>query len=101
MTGSDLITEVVDGVAVLSFNRPHRHNAISDALFDCLSQALRTHLEDPQVRCLLLCGEGPSFCSGRDKAELGKRTAGEDDFNFVRKHQRMRLELLETTKPVV
>ncbi|MGH3556069.1 MAG: enoyl-CoA hydratase/isomerase family protein [Mycobacterium sp.] len=98
---SELKTEIVDGVGVVSFNRPHRHNAVTDALFDETCGVLRDYLGNHAVRCVLIRGEGPSFCSGRDKAELGQRANGEDDFTFVREHQRIRLEVLESTKTVV
>lgn len=98
---AELKAEVVDGVGVVSLNRPHRHNAITDTLFAAMCTALRGFLEHEAVRCVLLRGEGLSFCSGRDRAELGKRANGEDDFSFVRAHQRIRLELLESPKPVV
>jgi enoyl-CoA hydratase len=98
---ADLKTEIVDGVGVISFNRPHRHNAITDALFAETCTALRKYIADPAVRCILIRGEGPSFCSGRDKAELGKRAADEDDFTFVLGHQRIRIEVLDAPKPVV
>lgn len=101
MSTCELKTEIIDGVGVLSLNRPHRHNAITDALFDEISTATSKYLSDHAVRCLLIRGEGPSFCSGRDKAELGKRANGEDDFTFVREHQRVRLEVMESPKPVV
>ena len=101
MTTADLKTEVVEGVGIVSLNRPHRHNAITDALFEEFCSAVRGYLNDPSVRCLLLRGEGRSFCSGRDKAELGKRAAGQDDFTFVRAHQQIRLEMLESPMPVV
>lgn len=101
MNDAELQTEIIDGVGVVSLNRPHRHNAITDALFDAMRAALRSHLANGDVRCLLIRGEGPSFCSGRDTAELGRRAAGEDDFTFVREHQQIRLEIMESTKPVV
>ncbi|WP_246398644.1 enoyl-CoA hydratase/isomerase family protein [Mycobacterium vicinigordonae] len=98
---AELKTEVVDGVGVVSLNRPHRHNAITDSLFDEMCRALRGQLADQSVRCILIRGEGRSFCSGRDTAELGQRSDGEDDFTFVLEHQRIRLDVLESTKPVV
>ena len=101
MSSTELVADIVDGVGVVSLNRPHRHNAVTDALFDALSTTVRRYLDDPAVRCLLLRGEGPSFCSGRDTAELGHRAGGEDDFTFVRAHQRLRLDMLEATKPIV
>lgn len=93
--------KLVDGVGVLSFNRPERHNAISDDLFAQWTAALAELIEDDQARCILLRGEGPSFCSGRDTAELGKRAGGENDFRFLRRHQEIRLSTLDAPKPVV
>jgi enoyl-CoA hydratase/carnithine racemase len=101
VTAAEMTVEIADGVGVLTLNRPHRHNAINDALFDGLRAALHDLIEDDGVRCILLRGEGPSFCSGRDTAELGKRAHGEDDFTFVRKQQQIRLQALESPKPIV
>ncbi|WP_375484255.1 enoyl-CoA hydratase/isomerase family protein [uncultured Mycobacterium sp.] len=101
MSTVELNSQIIDGVGVVSLNRPHRHNAISDALFAAMCTAVRGLLDTDAVRCLLLRGEGASFCSGRDRADLGKRANGEDDFTFVRAHQRLRLEMLESPKPVV
>jgi enoyl-CoA hydratase len=101
VTTAELKTEIVDGVGVVSLNRPHRHNAITDELFEDLRLVLRDYLEDTDVRCVLLRGEGPSFCSGRDTAELGQRADGQDDFTFVRHHQQVRLAMLDSAKPIV
>ncbi|WP_067656495.1 enoyl-CoA hydratase/isomerase family protein [Nocardia harenae] len=96
-----VLTEIVDGVGVLSFNRPDRHNAISDELHDQWGHALTTLLDDDKVRCVLLRGEGRSFCSGRDTAQLGYRANDEDDYSFVRRHQQLRLRTLDARQPIV
>lgn len=101
MTATELKTENIAGVGVVTLNRPHRHNAITDSLFEQMRAAVYQTLDDPAVRCVLLRGEGPSFCSGRDTAELGQRVDGKDDFTFVREHQRLRLDMLESPKPIV
>lgn len=101
MTGKLVLTETVDGVGMISFNRPQRHNAFDDALGREWRAAVATAIADPAVRCILLCGEGPSFCSGRDTAQLGQRADGESDVVFVRNAQQVRLALLDTSKPVV
>jgi enoyl-CoA hydratase len=101
MPNAELKTEIIDGVGVVSLNRPHRHNAVTDELYEELCDALRTFLSDNDVRCVLLRGEGASFCSGRDTAQLGQRTSGQDDFTFVLGHQRSRVEVIESRKPVV
>ncbi|MDT5016780.1 MAG: hypothetical protein QOD39_2940, partial [Mycobacterium sp.] len=74
---------------------------ITDSLFDLFRDQVRRFVDAPDVRCILLRGEGKSFCSGRDTAELGRRPEGVDDFSFVRHHQRSRLEMLDSPKPVV
>jgi enoyl-CoA hydratase/carnithine racemase len=101
MTTMEVNAHHVDGVGVVSLSRPHRHNAVSDRLFDQLQTALRTYFDHSGVRCILLRGEGPSFCSGRDTAELGRRPPGQDDYTFVRAHQQLRLEMLACRKPIV
>jgi enoyl-CoA hydratase/carnithine racemase len=98
---NELKSEIVDGVGIISLNRPHRHNAITDALHDDLTAAFDNYINDPHVDCILLRGEGPSFCSGRDISQLGQRAPDVDDFTFVLGHQRARLDVLGSRKPVV
>ncbi len=58
--------EVRDGVGVISLNRPERHNAMDLAMRQGLSDLLREATSDVAVRCIVLRGEGRSFCSGSD-----------------------------------
>ena len=97
----NVLTDTVDGVGVVSFNRPARHNAIDDELGREWRAAVGRALDDHAVRCLLLCGEGRSFCSGRDTAQLGQRAGGESDVEFVARAQEIRVAMLESPKPVV
>ena len=101
MTTALVRRELSGAVGIVSFNRPDRHNALSDALVDEWQAAVRWAIADPAVRCILLRGEGPSFSSGRDTTELGHRNDGESDFEFVRRAQQIRLETLDASKPVV
>lgn len=90
-----------DGVAVISFNRPDRHNALSDALIGIWWPLIAEVADDETVRCILLRGEGPSFSSGRDREDFGRRAAGESDHTFVRRAQEASLRLIDAPKPVV
>jgi enoyl-CoA hydratase/carnithine racemase len=92
---------VADGVATISLNRPERHNAIDDELHEELVGAWNEVLADPAARVILLRGEGRSFCSGRDTAQLGQRAKGESDLAFIRGHQRTRVTELDSPKPVI
>jgi len=55
----------------IAFNRPQRHNAFSTDTRAALLEALTVALLDPSVDRIILCGNGPSFCSGGDLAEFG------------------------------
>lgn len=63
---------VDDGrVAVVTLNRPERRNAFDVAMRDALHAALTAVRDDPGVRALVLCGNGPAFSTGGDIAEFG------------------------------
>jgi len=96
-----VLREVDDGVGIVSLNRPEKHNAIDDAMSDALREALGWAIESPDVRCILMRGEGKSFCSGRDTTVLGQRARDESDFAFVRRAQDGRLAMLDAPKPIV
>jgi enoyl-CoA hydratase/carnithine racemase len=96
-----LTLAVADGVATISLNRPERHNAVDDDLRADLSRAWDDVLADPSARVILLRGEGRSFCSGRDTAELGRRPSGETDLAFIRHAQEVRAKQLGSYKPVI
>jgi enoyl-CoA hydratase len=57
---------------VISFDRPARHNAYSVAVRDALVEALAVVVAEPDIREVVLRGEGPSFCSGGDLDEFGQ-----------------------------
>lgn len=96
-----IVARTEDRVGIISLNRPERHNALDDEAVDELRAAFAAALADDAIRAILLRGEGRSFSSGRDTSQLGRRANGESDFAFVQKHQRDRLAILESPKPVV
>ena len=55
----------------IRFNRPTRHNAFSTDARAALLEALDVARLDDSVDEVVLCGNGPSFCSGGDLAEFG------------------------------
>jgi enoyl-CoA hydratase/carnithine racemase len=96
-----VIMSVSSGVGTISLNRPERHNALDDETADLLASVWDQAAADDAVRVIVVRGEGPSFCSGRDTAVLGVRVAGESDMSVVRRHQRTRIAQLECPKPVI
>ena len=69
--GADGVTSSMDGhVAVITLDRPHRRNALNYRAYDQLEAAFRAASEDLQVRCVVVTGADPAFCSGDDVGEI-------------------------------
>jgi len=61
-----VLYEVKNNIAYITLNRPERLNALGIELSKQLIAAQDRAEEDPDVRVLLLMGNGPSFCAGAD-----------------------------------
>jgi enoyl-CoA hydratase/carnithine racemase len=84
MSPSETVLLTFDGpVAVVSMNRPERHNAFNDEMDGRFFDVLAELHERPDVRAVGWRGEGKSFSSGRDTKELGIRAKGESDLEFI------------------
>jgi len=62
--------DIRQGAAWITLNRPEARNALSAALINELDAHLAVALSDPAVRCIVLTGNGPAFCSGVSLAEV-------------------------------
>ena len=68
-TPQDVVLESREGaVAVLRLNNPAQLNALTLPMIGALKRAVERAIADPQVRAILLTGEGRGFCAG---AQLG------------------------------
>lgn len=113
-TGTDdLVGRIEDHVAVLAFNRPERRNALSEGVYNGFERALPTLANDPEVRVLMVTGNGGAFCAGGDVKRMNEaNTAGpkanaspasiEDKVSDLRRRQRLvSLALQNFPAPVV
>jgi enoyl-CoA hydratase/carnithine racemase len=64
-----LLVRKDDGVAWVSLNRPEVRNAVNQQMQDELAAVWTAFRYDDDVRCVVLTGEGHSFCTGIDRAE--------------------------------
>ena len=60
---SDLIENIENGIATLTFNRPERLNALSKQVWSELEEALRTADADAEIHAIILTGSGRAFSS--------------------------------------
>ncbi len=73
-TGTDdLLGRIEDHVAVLTFNRPERRNALTDGVYTGFANALPAIQEDPDVWVLMITGAGGAFCAGGDVKRMNER----------------------------
>jgi enoyl-CoA hydratase/carnithine racemase len=68
-TYETLLVEKDDGIAWVSLNRPEVRNAINAKMQEELREVWRDIRYDSSTRCVVLTGEGHSFCTGIDRAE--------------------------------
>lgn len=70
---------VTEGVADVRLARGDKLNAIDARMFDALTKAIETLSSRPDLRAVMLSGEGDGFCSGLDMAAMaGGDLAGLD-----------------------
>lgn len=71
-----VLLEVKNGIAYVSLNRPDKHNGLDEEMLKALVYTANSIRKDRAVRCVIMQGNGPSFCAGLD-------------FGYVAKHPSM------------
>jgi len=61
-----VLTEVEDGVLIVTMNRPEAKNAMNKAQAEGIAAAMDRLEADGDLRCAILTGAGGTFCSGMD-----------------------------------
>ncbi len=113
-TGTDdLLARREGNVGVITFNRPKRRNALSNAMYHGFRQVIPMFATDPAIRVVLITGEGGAFCAGGDvkgmneanqsgQARDGQPTAYDDRVAYLRLRQRwVSAAIHELPKPTI
>jgi enoyl-CoA hydratase/carnithine racemase len=85
-----VVTEDRDTVRHVVLARPEKRNAMNGELVQALGVALKGAANDPDVRCVLIRGEGPMFSSGMDFSDLVGLSESPENLRAFRR------EILET-----
>ena len=102
--GTDqLLCEVDDGIALVTFNNPAKRNALSVEMRTALPGTLRALQADVDVRVVVLTGAGDkAFVSGADISEFGdRRTTPEARAEYDRAAADAGRAWLELEKPII
>ncbi|HEM8710038.1 2-(1,2-epoxy-1,2-dihydrophenyl)acetyl-CoA isomerase PaaG [Acinetobacter pittii] len=70
MDYQNIIAEEKNGVGYLTFNRPKALNSFNIDMHREVAEVLNLWTKNPDVRCVVISGEGRGFCAGQD---LGDR----------------------------
>ncbi|RDI43740.1 enoyl-CoA hydratase-related protein [Aquicella lusitana] len=73
---------LIDGIAMVTLNRPEKRNAINGAMVQALLQTLTTIAADERARVLLIRGQGDHFCAGADIGWMQTIAAGSYNENY-------------------
>lgn len=92
--------EKVDGVAILTLNRPERLNAVNGAMHSELMNLFLDVQADPDVRAAVLTGAGRAFCAGGDFGG-GADMRSKSGIPMIQEARRIVDNLLDCEKPVV
>src|SRR3954453_1079723 len=68
---SVLLSDVADGMAVLTLNRPEKRNALNSELTAALRKGMAEADADDAVSVIVLTGADPVFCAGVDLTDIG------------------------------
>ena len=101
MAFDNIILNVENNFATITFNRPKALNALNDALLEEFLQALATVEADEDIRVLILTGaDEKSFVAGADINEIAKRNTLQAK-HFAGRGQQTISRLQELPIPVI
>ena len=87
-------------VLTLTIDRPEKKNALTNAMYGQLADALEAARIDDSVRCVVVTGAGDTFTAGNDLGDFAAVASG--DLKHLDRHVHRVLDVLATfEKPVV
>ena len=66
----NVISETRDRIVTLRINRPDKKNALTDAIYRAIGDAIAAADADENVRVLVLIGIGDAFTAGNDMVDF-------------------------------
>jgi enoyl-CoA hydratase/carnithine racemase len=87
------------GILTVTIARADKKNALTDAMYGALADALERAETDPAIRVVLLQGDGDSFTAGNDIADFSAQSQG--THHGEKKVFRFLNNLAKATRPLV
>ena len=87
------------GILILTMARPDKKNALTNAMYGALADAIQGAETDPAVRVVLIRGEGDMFTAGNDVGEFAAIATGQ--MQGERHVSRFLKSLAQSSRPLV
>jgi enoyl-CoA hydratase len=98
----DLLYDQQDGIARITFNRPEARNALTFAMYDRLAEICDNAGQDPQIRALILTGNGDkAFAAGTDISQFRAFTSPDDAIAYEARLDRVLEAVERCPKPTI
>jgi 2-(1,2-epoxy-1,2-dihydrophenyl)acetyl-CoA isomerase len=105
MTDQQVSVRRDGAVAWFTMSRPDKLNALTATMSSELEAAFTEARADPDVRCMVLTGEGRGFCAGQDLTEFrdsyAKGQRPDIEQHLAETYHRLIPAMVETPKPVI
>jgi 2-(1,2-epoxy-1,2-dihydrophenyl)acetyl-CoA isomerase len=102
MVFETILVDDVDGVRIVTLNRPERMNAWTYRMGAELAAAVKAGNEDEEIEAFVVTGAGRGFCAGADiEAVFDAQQAGEDVQRGGGEQPRDWVALVRASKPLV
>lgn len=91
-----------DTLGIITFNRPDVYNSFNKELALAVQSALASYASDPNIRAIMLTGNGKAFCAGQDLQEAIDEDNGLEIEQIVDEHYNPIIRKIRSIeKPVV
>lgn len=103
MSNDDFLLQKDGAIATITLNAPHKRNAQGVDFTPNFMRVLDEVESDPEVRCVILTGNGPVFGGGGDLNEImsTERTDREWEFELVRGYNKLISRLYYFDRPLI
>jgi len=76
---AEVIVTADGPVRILRLNRPEKKNALTDAMFETVADALNSAACDAAIRCVVITGGASAFTAGADLGDFLRAARGETE----------------------
>jgi 2-(1,2-epoxy-1,2-dihydrophenyl)acetyl-CoA isomerase len=101
MDHQSVITQMKNGVAVITLNEPQSLNALSTDIVEGLSNTIQAIKHDANVRAVILTGNGKAFSAGGDIKSFSSVSSAAVGRNYMLKMGGFIKDLVQMEKPVI